>query len=508
MRFVLAIPLLASIVANSATGFSSKQEAWTVTTFAGNGVQGSKNGAANAANFSSPSGIAVDAKGNLYVADTSSNLIRKITPTGSVSTFAGSGARGAQNGKATDASFSYPFGVAVDPSGNVFVADAENNLIRKITPVGVVSTLAGSETKSANGAVDGKATAARFVGPLSIALDASGNVYVADTAGHLIRKVTPAGVVSTLAGSGAVGATNGVGNAASFNFPQGIVVDPIGNIYVADAGNNLIRKITKDGLVSTLAGSGAQGAANGMGTDASFKGPSGLALDLAGNIYVSDSLNQLIRKVTPAGVVSTVAGSGAIGATNGAGATASFYSGVPNADVTSLCLAVDAVGNIYVADKGNNIIRKISPLGDIPALAVSKVDSPTAVLITPQTSAPNSLGNITVAEQVKSTTGNITSNGTLQSYKGVVGEELKIQYKLPEQSLQVCNVDLFINGGSMQMEVKAPDYVLSFPYTPTKEGETSIMWVGKEGKGNVFVRAKPCNGQGAIVVNALSASSK
>jgi len=356
--------------------------------------------------------------------------------------------------------------------------------------------------------VDGAGTAATFVGPLSLALDTSGNVYVADTAGHLIRKITPSGVVSTLAGSGARGATNGAGTAASFNYPQGIAVDPSGNIYVADAGNNLIRKITPSGVVSTLAGSGFQGASKGVGTDASFKGPSALALDPAGNIYVSDSLNQLIRKVTPSGLVSTVAGSGASGATNGVGAVASFNSGVPNADVTSLCLAFDASGNIYVADKGNNIIRKIIASGPVPSTAGGNADGPATVPNNPQISASNSNSNITAADKGSSATSSVIPSGAAENFKGVVGEELKIQYKLTGQSLQVCNVDLFINGGSMQVEVKAPDYVMSFPFTPTKEGQTTILWAGKDGKGNVFVRTKPCLGQGAITVNAMPATTR
>jgi sugar lactone lactonase YvrE len=249
---------------------------------------------AGPSSFNNPAGVAVDASGNVYVGDTGNNLIQVIAPGGVVSTLAGSGAAGSTNATGTAASFNRPTGVAVDASGTVYVADSGNNLIRVIAPGGVVSTLAGS---GAAGSTNATGTAASFSAPTGIAVDASGNVYVGDTGNNLIRTITPGGVVSTLAGSGSCAAVNGSGTAASFCAPQGVAVDTSGNIYVADGSNDLIREITPGGTVTTLAGTGSSGAVNGPVTAASFSNPWGIAVDHSGDIYVGDEGNMLIRKI-------------------------------------------------------------------------------------------------------------------------------------------------------------------------------------------------------------------
>jgi len=261
-----------------------------------------------------------------------------------VTTLAGSTA-GFADAVATAAQFNFPRSVAVDAAGNVYVADTSNNRIRKITAAGSVSTLAGST----QGFADGTGAAAQFSFPIGVAVDAAGNVYVADANNHRIRKITAAGAVSTLAGSTA-GFTDGVGAAAQFNGPLGVAVDAAGNVYVADSINNRIRKITAAGAVSTLAGSTA-GFADGVGAAAQFSFPAGVAVDAAGNVYVADISNQRIRKITAAGAVSTLAGSTA-GFLDGVGAAAQFNNPAG--------VAVDAAGNVYVADTGNNRIRKIN----------------------------------------------------------------------------------------------------------------------------------------------------
>jgi sugar lactone lactonase YvrE len=243
----------------------------------------------------------------VFVADTGNNEIREITPAGVVTTLAGSTSAGSGDGTGSAAGFNSPSGVAVDASGNVFVADSGNNKIRKITPAGIVTTLAGS---GAYGSADGVGRSASFYGPVGVAVDASGNVYVADQTNNEIRKITPAGVVTTLAGSIAAGSADGTSSAASFNNPSGVAVDASSNVYVADTGNNEIREITPAGVVTTLAGSGAYGSADGTGSSASFNDPFGVAVDASGNVYVADIYNFEIRKITPAGVVSTVVGSG------------------------------------------------------------------------------------------------------------------------------------------------------------------------------------------------------
>ncbi len=320
-----------------------------VSTLAGSGIEGDADGAGTAAQFNFPQGVAVDVDGNVYVADRNNNKIRKITPAGVVSTLAGSGTEGDAEGSGIDAQFSRPAGVAVDVDGNVYVADSGNDKIKKITPAGVVTALAGSNT---TGAADGSGTTAQFHFPVGVGVGVDGNVYVADYNNHKIRKITSDGTVSTLAGSGTFGDTDGSGTAAQFDGPEGVTVDVDGNVYVADRENRKIRKITPDGVVSTLAGSGEFGDVDGSGTAAKFNGPGGVAVDANGNVYVADELNHKIRKITPDGVVTTLAGSGTEGDAEGSGSAAQFNR--PEG------VAVDASGNVYVSDRGNHKIRKIT----------------------------------------------------------------------------------------------------------------------------------------------------
>jgi sugar lactone lactonase YvrE len=320
-------------------------------TLAGSGTLGLLDGLRIEANFSNPNGVAVDAASNLYVADQGNNVIRKITPAGAVSTFAGSGMAGSADGAGTSASFNSPIGIAIDATGNVFVADFGNNLIRKITPGGDVSTLAGS---GAIGFDDGKGALATFNGPAGIAIDHSGNVYVADNH-SLIREITPDQTVTTIAGAihNSPGFANGTGLEANFRLPEGLAIDAAGNIYVADYSNNMIRKISPQRVVTTLAGQLTAGLGNGTAETATFNGPIGVAVDAAGNVYVNDTGNNLIRKITTSGMVSTFAGTGAKGVNNGENLQATFN------DLHGI--AVDANGNVYVGDEQNARIRKIIP---------------------------------------------------------------------------------------------------------------------------------------------------
>jgi len=335
---------------------------YSITTLAGVPI-GSADGTGGAARFNYPDGVASDSSGNLYVADTGNNTIRKVTPAGVVTTLAGTaGIIGSADGTGSHAQFSAPFGVAVDGSGNVYVADTGNNTIRKVTSAGVVTTLAG--TAGVTGSADGTGSAAAFNGPSGVAVDTSGNVYVADTNNFTIRKITPAGVVSTLAGTaGSIGKLNGTGAAASFNTPYGVAVDGAGNVYVADTYNSAIRKVTAGGVVTTLAGNpGSIGSANGTGVGARFFYPFAIAADSAGNVFVADTGNDLIRAITPAGVVTTLAGMTEVqGSADGAGTAATFY--YPEG------VAVDGSDNVYVADTGNTTIRKITSGGSVTTLA-------------------------------------------------------------------------------------------------------------------------------------------
>ena len=349
----------------------------TVTTFAGlSGRTSSLDGTATIARFEDPYAVAADGSGNLYVADATDHSIRKITSDGTVSTLAGKGGSfGSDDGTGSAARFKGPLGIAADSAGNVYVADTGNATIRKITPAGVVSTVAGRAGLA--GSQDGTGTAARFMSPYGIAVDASGTLYVVESSA-VVRKVTADGVVTTLAGtSGTNGFTNGTGTAARFSVPFDIAVDGAGNLYVSDHGNHSVRMISSVGVVTTLAGSGAAGKADGVGTAATFKFPSGIAADSSGTVYLADTDNQVVRKITPAGVVTTIGGTNATGSADGLGTAASFFN--PK-DV-----AVDPSGNIYVVDRANHTIRK-GTLQTATAVPVCTV-SPSASTVTPGSSA-------------------------------------------------------------------------------------------------------------------------
>jgi sugar lactone lactonase YvrE len=271
-----------------------RETQWQVSTLAGS-TEGFANGQGAAAQFDVPHGVAVDSAGNVYVADSNNHRIRMVSPTGLVTTLAGSGTVGFLNAQGTAARFNLPRYVAVDSAGNVYVADMSNHRIRMISSTGNVTTLAGSDTA---GFLDEQGAVARFSSPNGVAVDSAGNVYVADANTNRIRKISPAGVVTTLAGGSTAEFADGQGEAARFNQPTGVAVDSAGNSYVADRGNSCIRMITSAGVVTTLAGGvGMHGFVDGQGAAARFNGLQDIAVDSAGNIYVADMNNHRIRKM-------------------------------------------------------------------------------------------------------------------------------------------------------------------------------------------------------------------
>jgi sugar lactone lactonase YvrE len=350
---------------------------YAFNTVAGDSSIGSEDGPGKSARFYSPRGIAVDANGNVYVADTVNNTIRKITPAGMVSTLAGTArvfgvgmspdTRPPFDGTGPNAIFNNPEGIAVDQTGVIYVTDKMAFQVRRVTPEGVVTTIAGAVSQI--GPVDGTGPGARFGAASGAAVDAAGNLYVSEWTSHVIRKVTPAGVVTTIAGKAdQSGNVDGTGDAARFFQPNGLAIDGDGNLYVADTINCTIRKVTPAGVVTTVAGlAGSAGHVDGDAATARFRRPMGVARDASGNMYVADSFNSVIRKITPAGVVSTLAGQPGIkGSTDGVGAAAQFR--------TPTSLAVDAAGFIYVADEADNTIRKVAPDGTVTTLAGLGID--------------------------------------------------------------------------------------------------------------------------------------
>lgn len=297
------------------------QLSFSTSTLAGIGTPGYSNG--SLAQFNYTRGVIVDSIGNVYVADYFNHCIRKITASGSTTLYAGQpGSNGYQNGAATSAAFNFPTAVAVDRTGNVFVTDVLNQVIRKISPSGFVSTYAGN---GASGYADGPVSSASFRNPIAMCTDIQGNLIISDQHNHVIRKITPSGMVSTIAGvPGVSGFQDGPAAASLFNFPRGVKTDQYGNIYVADTDNHRIRKISNTGIVTTLSGTIA-GYADGNVSSGMLNKPCDIAVDALGNIYIADALNHRIRLLNPQGKLSTVAGSGAIGFVDGPGLASRFH---------------------------------------------------------------------------------------------------------------------------------------------------------------------------------------
>ena len=342
--------------ANQSTVLRLDARTGLLTLVAGNGTTGfsGDNGPATSAQLAYPSGVAVDSAGNVYIADTTNQRIRKVS-NGVITTVAGGGASFGDNGPATSAQLNTPTGVAVDSAGNLYIADIGNQRVRRVSN-GVITTVAGSGVCCGFSGDNGPATGAQLGGPYGIAVDSAGNLYIADSNNQRIREVSN-GVITTVAGNGVCcgfSGDNGPATSAQLGVPAAVAVDSAGNLYIADTSNNRIRKVS-GGVITTVAGNGTPGFSgdNGPATSAQFNAPYGVAVDSAGSLYIADSANNVIRKVS-AGVISSVAGNG----------TPSFSG--DNGPATSAQLldpygvAVDSVGNLYVADTANNCVRKVS----------------------------------------------------------------------------------------------------------------------------------------------------
>ncbi|MDX2128144.1 MAG: NHL repeat-containing protein [Chloroherpetonaceae bacterium] len=326
---------------------------YVASTVAGNGTLGFVNGAVENASFNNPYGITIGNDGVIYVSDNGNHVIRKILPTGVVQTLSGNGSSGSQNGLPDSTRFNSPIRLAVDSLGNVYVADFNNNVIRKVTPDGVSSVYAGSGVA---GFADGDSTQAQFYSPAGICLAPGLILYVTDFNGHRVRKITPDRKVTTYAGSGISGFADGIGISAQFLGPSDVAIDKSGNLYVSEFLSNRIRKISPDQSVRVFAGGTSAGFADGSGSSAQFNSPDGITVDSAGAVWVCDRGNNLFRKISLDGRVSTIAGCSAQGFSDGRGKDIRLNA--PR-DV-----AIDANGNFIIADGISNRIRKIqfSPL--------------------------------------------------------------------------------------------------------------------------------------------------
>lgn len=367
MFYLATIPFLHLFVA------PAPAQTNVISTVAGSGILGfsGDGGPATSAELDWPEGVAVDSAGNIFIADTNNARIRKVTPAGVITTVAGNGTAGSSGdgGPAGSAELFAPDGVTVDGAGNLFIADSPSR-VRKITPAGVISTVAGNGTPGFGGD-GGPATSSEIYGPMGLAVDGAGNLFIADINNDRIRKVTAAGTISTVAGNGSVGFSGdgGPATSAELNAPFGVAVDTAGNLYIADTGNYRIRKVTPAGTISTIAGTGVPGFSGdgGRALSAKLYLVFGLAVDAAGNVLIAD--NGRIRKVTPAGIISTVAGNGVsgFGGDGGPATSAELYQPYD--------VAVDSAGNLFIADSANFRIRKVTVEPTKPSINANGVVS-------------------------------------------------------------------------------------------------------------------------------------
>ena len=332
----------------------------TITTIAGGGGFGEDGGPATQVLLNLPYGVAVDGTGNLYIADTNSDRIRKVDSTGTITTIAGTGERGfsGDGGPATQASLNSPFGVAVDGAGNLYIADQYNNRIRRVDSTGTITTIAGTEERGFGGD-GGPATQAPLFLPTGVAVDVEGNLYIADQYNHRIRRVDSTGTITTIAGTGErrFGGDGGPAIRAQLDAPSGVAVDGAGNLYIADASNHRIRKVDSIGTITTIAGTGEQGFGGngGPASQAHLFFPTGVAVDSAGNLYIADVGNHRIRKVDSTGTITTIAGTGERGFSGDDGPAIQAQLDDPTG------VAVDGAGNLYIADASNHRIRLLTP---------------------------------------------------------------------------------------------------------------------------------------------------
>ncbi|MBK9285680.1 MAG: T9SS type A sorting domain-containing protein [Sphingobacteriaceae bacterium] len=366
--------------------------AQNIYTFAGNGTFGysGDGGAATNAQLSLVQGIAVDGLGNIYVADQSNNRIRKITPSGIISTCVGTGIGGysGDGGPAINAQISTPYGISIDASGNLFIADFNNSRIRKVNTSGIISTVAGDGTQGFGGD-GGPATNAQLNAPVSVAVDAAGNLYIADFSNYRIRKVTPAGIISTIAGNGTAGFSGDGSTAVSaqLDLPYGVAVDVAGNVYIADQNNHRVRKVNLSGIITTYVGTGVAGFSGdgGIATNAKLNFPYSLAFDLSDNLLIADRFNNKIRKVSAGNIISTAAGNG-VGGFSGDGNLAT------NAQLNDPAgIAITAVGTMFISDKSNFRIREVCASGCLTNLNTLIEINP-GVLVFPNPS----IGSLTI----------------------------------------------------------------------------------------------------------------
>jgi uncharacterized protein (TIGR03437 family) len=501
-----------------------------ITTIAGNASIGDTGdtGPATSASLVTPYAITVDSSGNVYFVENGDSVIRKVTPSNMyIYRVAGNGIAGfsGDGSAATKAQFNFPTGMALDSSGNIYVADSLNNRIRKITGA-TVSTIGGNGVLSYSGD-GGPASSAQLNTPQAVAVDSSGNFYFADTVNNVVRKVTASGAISTIAGNGTqgFGGDGGAATAAQFNKPQGIAVDSSGNIYVADTQNARVRKIS-GGAINTVAGTGTPGYGGdgGSATAAQLFVPIGIAVDSAGNLYIADFTNNRVRKVSTAGVISTVAGNGNSGYSGDGGSAVNATLNGPT-DV-----AVDSNGDLYIADLNNNVVREVSGGnimtvagnglpgvgGDGGAATAATVGNPTGIAVDSAGNLYIANGSATVRE-VYAGTGfivTIAGNGS-RGYTGDGGSAVAGQLDAPAALAVASNGNVYVADsannairllifGGYQLSIAAAVNAASNLVGPVSGGEVVVFYGAGMAPANLAVNSVGSSGTYPTALNGVT----
>jgi uncharacterized protein (TIGR03437 family) len=478
-----------------------------ITTVAGTVTGGfsGDGGPATSAQLSSPNGIAVDASGNLYIADFGNSRLRKVSSSGIITTFAGNGyyLASGDGGPAVSALLNAPLGVAVDPAGQIFIADSGSSRVRKVDASGTITTFAGNGQASPTGD-GGPATSAAVYAPQGVALDPSGNVYI--TTAPAIRKVDSGGIITSLT--------------ANVSSPRGIAADASGNLYVAEPSSQVVGKISPSGSASTFAGTGTPGFSGdgGLATSAALSFPNGVAWDAAGNVYIADSQNHRIRKVNPAGMITTIAGSSPGGFSGDGGLAVNALLSSPSGVV------VDAAGNLYIADLGNNRVRKIDPTGIITTVAGDSFGfsgdggfAAYAGLEAPYGVAVDTAGNLYIADsgngRIRKVTfgkaapavnsGGITNGASFQAGTVVPGGILSIfGLNFADGPANPSGVPLPTNFDGVQVQING----LAVPFfyvSPTQLNVQAPFELASTGQASIVVQTK--NGSSVTQVASLAA---
>ncbi|MGO8687251.1 MAG: NHL repeat-containing protein [Candidatus Dormibacteria bacterium] len=376
-------------------------------------------GPATSAALGLPEGLAVDAAGNLYIADFLAHVVEKVTPSGMLAVVAGTGTLGAPTpGPATSSDLGTPTAVAVDAAGDLYIADADNNVVEKVTPSGLLSVVAG--TAKVGLPAPRPAIGSQLDEPGGVAVGADGNLYITDADRSVVEQVTPSGTLSVAAGSGRFGQpTPGPATSSDLDFPSAVAVDAVGDLYIADTANDVVERVSRSGTLSVVAGTGDPGKPTpGPATSSELGHPSGVAVDAAGNVYIADSGNDVIEKVTPSGTLSVVAGTGDPGKPTPGPATGSDLS-------DPLGVAVDAAGHVYIADTGNDVVEKVTTSGMLSVVAgTGDQGAPTpgpatnSHLSGPGGVTVDAAGNLYIADSGNGVVEKVTRSGVLSVVAG------------------------------------------------------------------------------------------